>query len=58
MDLSDRIKQVDVDFLELTKEELEMVSGGFWWIPVVTTAIVVWDAVDDFVEGMRKAYDE
>ena len=57
MNLSDRIKKADVDFLELTKEELETVSGGYWWW-VAGAVIATWDAVDGFIKGMKEAYKE
>ena len=55
-------RSVDLDSVELSEQELEAVSGGSGWttIPcgVVAVVITTWDAVDGFIEGMEKAYNE
>jgi len=47
--------------VELTAQQLKMVSGGVWWTPVgiaISLTIAVWDVTDAFIGGMKEAYKD
>ncbi len=62
MNISNNLKKLDKNLVELTSQQLKTVSGGYyWWTPVgiaISVTIAVWDATDAFIVVMKEAYKD